>query len=75
MTDKQNFPAFPRSALGFDCDTPYGHQDGMTLRDWFAGQALVMAKEGNPTCPQFEAEFAYKIADAMLAARTKGGDA
>lgn len=47
-------------------------QDGMTLRDWFAGQALGMAKEGNPTCAKSEAEFAYKVADAMIAARQEG---
>lgn len=48
-------------------------QDGMSLRDWFAGQALAMlgqcwveagSKEG--------ARFAYEYADAMLAARKAG---
>ena len=41
-------------------DTP-----GMTLRDWFAGQAIqgVMLTQ---TTPQLIAEEAYLIADAML---------
>lgn len=48
---------------------------GMTLRDWFAGQALAMcaATHGWPTSgdgPQI-AERAYAIADAMLAERSK----
>jgi hypothetical protein len=37
--------AFPRGPIGEDCDKPYGHQKGMTLRDWFAGQALPQAVE------------------------------
>lgn len=61
-------PAFP---------IPYGqvmseHGKGMTLRDWFAGQALtgLVANIG----PKFwvgDAENVYEIADAMLAARNQ----
>lgn len=45
----------------------------MTLRDWFAGQAIgaAMRDEGLHTARQ-AAEFAYEIADAMLAARGSG---
>lgn len=68
MTDKpENPPAFPRLGEGFGSpkyDTP-----GMTLRDWFAGQALA-----NPEMLSFKREHAarmsYEIADAMLAERT-----
>lgn len=52
---------------------------GMSLRDWFAGQA-VMAIFGNDGLLQRLAdhgvtpsEQAYIIADAMLAEREKGG--
>ena len=39
----------------------------MTLRDWFAGQALVgLAKEFSPIDA---ARYAYQHADEMLAAR------
>lgn len=44
---------------------------GMSLRDWFAGQALV----GTLAFPQFQGSFSdnaedcYKWADAMIAAR------
>lgn len=50
------------------------------LRDWFAGQALpaVMARMhediqylGSPTFPANVAGHAYRIADAMLAERSK----
>ena len=52
---------------------------GMTLRDWFAGQALtgVMAACANDTRGQSEpheamfARKAYAIADAMLSERAK----
>ena len=44
----------------------------MTLRDWFAGQALagLMANTQCPTAPW--AETAYRVADAMLDERAKG---
>jgi hypothetical protein len=52
---------------------------GMSLRDWFAGQALagLLASEE----PDFQmpskaklADTAYGYADAMLAARKEGGE-
>lgn len=48
------------------------HNQGMTLRDWFAGQAmLVIPHMGNGSELQpFEiAHDAYNMADAMLEAR------
>ena len=70
MSAPENPPAFPGpTALS---------APGMTLRDWFAGQALISldnahhgndwgtgGKEHGPIC----ARKAYAIADAMLAAR------
>jgi hypothetical protein len=47
------------------------YQDGMTLRDYFAGQALValINKNNNPVPQEFIAGRAYAYADAMLEAR------
>lgn len=62
-------PAFPASN-----EANVNGQTGMTLRDWFAGQALAgeMACEvvGNGQMTQV-AERCYMIADAMLAEREK----
>ncbi len=56
-------PAFPRS---------YSHDghNGMSLRDWFAGQALVGAAQYQSCQPSPEgmAQRAYELADAMLKA-------
>ena len=60
-------PAFPVQGLrGPDVS------DGMTLRDWFAGQALkgmLASSEYTGTCEEF-AGWAYQHADAMLAERS-----
>lgn len=53
-------------------------EGGMSLRDWFAGQALIglcqseMGPEEYTVSPHLLARAAYAAADAMLAAR-KGG--
>ena len=49
---------------------PTGSNYGMTLRDWFASQALIgmMAYNGTKGCG-YMANVAYEYADAMLAAR------
>ncbi len=55
---------------------------GMTLRDWFAGQALAGTMVGSFSAGYLSEESAagiareaYLVADAMLAQREKGGDA
>ncbi len=72
-------PAFPNVCMNDPCHP--SSEPGMTLRDWFAGQALVsVAQEylhrngfhGETLYPNL-AIHAYRVADAMLAAR-KGGD-
>ena len=64
-------PAFPRPAVldpgGMPADQGWL---GMSLRDWFAGQALA----GMPSStlgPVRSAERAYRIADAMIKVRTE----
>ena len=74
MSTKASGPAFPAQW------TPE-HSQGMTLRDYFAGQALVAISslwKGN--IGDFDNEAAdraarasYRMADAMLAEREKGG--
>jgi hypothetical protein len=49
------------------------HNEGMTLRDYFAAKAmqgnLASMVEGQEFDPSMGAEWAYKVADAMLKAR------
>ncbi len=54
----------------------HGGDPGMTLRDWFAGQALAgIATEPRGTRKPSEwASFAYKTADTMLATRAQQRD-
>ena len=62
-------PAFPTLADN-------GHetnQDGMTLRDWFAGkamQSLILAAQNAKDIDMLSAG-AYQLADAMLKERSK----
>jgi hypothetical protein len=73
-----SMPAFPRpfstdehksQCNGFD------QQDGMTLRDWFAGQAMAAlvplwaTGEVDDYRPDFVAVDAYRMADEMIKAR------
>lgn len=70
VNDVGHHPAFPVTA---------GNQvyaTGMTLRDWFAGQALAgRLATGNEDYLDAHdtAARCYAIADAMLAARSQGG--
>ena len=61
--------AFP-IAIPANCD---GYEDGMTLRDYFAGQVLNGLFAGNNTGGPIDAlaERAYIYADAMLEERDK----
>ena len=74
MTNTPDNPqAFPQ--IGGD----YFDESGMTLRDYFAGQALakiidMLDRQGNDPAFDFDgyaAKGAYEIADAMLAERSK----
>lgn len=76
--EKNGGAAFPGSFAGH-CGNP-DHMDpcgcyldqGMSLRDWFAGQALAGILAGNQFgCIQDISDLAYKRADEMLKTRTK----
>ena len=59
-------PAFPTDA--------YRYNSGMTLRDWFAGQALAgyfayKWAEHQNTATIETANYIYQMADAMIKAR------
>lgn len=59
-------PAFPAQ------DNYNGHFPGMTMRDWFAGQALVgVLANPNRAESGVNAIGIYTVADAMIAARLK----
>ena len=70
-------PAFPRPSTVWNLpdgrQTGTEDQTGMSLRDWFAGQALA----GMLADPEVDARTgliaiaAYQIADAMLKERSK----
>ena len=65
--EKVGGPAFAAAGDG-------GHQMGMSLRDWFAGQALsaivsYAPRQSAEVGPVFLSKEAYVIADAMLKAR------
>ena len=72
-TAKDGGPAFPFQAndrSNLDMQT-----NGMSLRDWFAGQALAGLLAGSPDAdcgPMGYASDAYSMADAMLIARATG---
>ena len=67
-------PAFPRTVTIDDGIDSYREikRDGMSLRDWFAGQALqgMVHRFDHPhKSRELMARDCYSIADAMLAAR------
>lgn len=50
----------------------YEPYKGMTLRDYFAAKFLCgRAAVPGSVNPEMDAEFAYRVADAMLAERSK----
>ena len=73
MATKNGGPAFPYSSLAPEGPTVYKDNEGMSLRDWFAGQGLagVLVHEQAFLSPERVAEWAYQYADAMLAERAK----
>ena len=67
MTIETGGPAFPGLHPSKEC---HFQDSGMTLRDYFAGQAIIAYHaDGNFSASEDVANWCYKIADAMLEAR------
>lgn len=66
--DRKGGSAFPWMESGVGGETCQG-DPGMTLRDWFAGQALSgLLAHASGEDPHKAPKFAYVLADAMLEA-------
>ena len=74
-----NIPAFPTTQYANGL-SPTGHDNGMTLRDYFAAKAMQPVVDdflasgwsfANEDLSQFVAQHCYEIADAMMKARTE----
>lgn len=67
-------PAFPSPASQYEDETTeYScrEQEGMSLRDWFAGQIAAGIYKDGGINPEKAAWFIYQCADALLAERKK----
>ena len=75
MSKDTGGPAFPIAEINkisVGMQTYRTAHDGMTLRDWFAGQAMaVLCVIENCRSMADDAETAYALADAMIAERNK----
>lgn len=76
MLKNNDGPAFPQHKNGVGGQT-IASEGGMTLRDYFAGQALVAVllrgiEEGEAA--EDVTEACYGVADAMIAARGSDND-
>lgn len=78
MSANNGGPAFPNELIR-NMTSGYLLKGGMTLRDYFAAKAMAalvmdgLKRDGSATVPNV-AKDAYRMADAMLAEREKGGD-
>lgn len=65
---KSTFPVVDDQGRGLVCA-----DEGMTLRDWFAGQALgALISDVERYESEAAAQLAYRFADAMMKARDAG---
>lgn len=78
MTKPSNPFAFPGGSVIYSDNEHPPFSDGMTFRDWFAGQALIGLLCNDPHAQEHRNDLmhqeglaaqAYSIADAMLAER------
>lgn len=68
-----NQPAFPApTQLTVEGGVVIASSPGMTLRDYFAGQALIaLLTSTDPRSTRGLAKLCYEVADAMIAERQK----
>ena len=78
-TPKDGGPAFPQPNHIVEHDThgrvearQWMQDSGMSLRDWFAGQAIAGRLIDHDVKTALVGVYAYQIADSMLAEREKG---
>ncbi len=73
MIDPADVTKECETMYAFACPSSQGNlpQSGMTLRDYFAGQALVGICSRGEAKSRTQAQYAYEIADAMMAERDK----
>ena len=72
MSKNDGGPAFARSFYWREGMLAASQgQTGMTLRDWFAGQALVGHLHIDPAAQASYAKLAYALADSMIEARNQ----
>lgn len=74
MSDKDGGPAFAAGAYEHNSGGYLAWQDGMSLRDYFAAKAMqgLLAQSCGTALgsdPVYGAQYAYQMADAMLAVR------
>jgi hypothetical protein len=63
-------PSQDTGGYAFPNDFKYPENKGMSLRDWFAGQALTgVLATSHRESPALLARWSYEIADAMLKER------
>jgi hypothetical protein len=70
---------YKTGGAAFPLESDYGSQSGMTLRDYFAGQVIgkILGDQKyifDSDSHDFSASMAYRVADAMIAERKKGGE-
>jgi len=71
MTNKTGGPAFP-SEQGQSVDGTWNptYSSGMSLRDYFAGQALAgICSDNEATDVEWIARWCWKVADVMMKSR------